>query len=112
MDGRRMTTQEKQLFVSSKQQVLVTGLVSSGGASPSKDFMDTTSRIKLLSKAILRGELKYPDAGMTPLDYHVRGTALASAVRRGAGDAELKSLGGFTSTQLTVARRQQRKEER
>ena len=74
--------------------------------------METTERIKLLSKAILRGELQYPDAEMTPLDYHVRGKALASAVKRNAGDAELRALGGFTDSQLTVARRQQRKEGR
>jgi len=74
--------------------------------------MTTTERIKLLSRSVLRGELKYPDAGMTPLDYHVRGTALASAVRRGAGDAELKALGGFTTSQMQVARRQSRKEAR
>ena len=74
--------------------------------------METSARIKLLSRSVLRGELQYPDTGMTPLDYHVRGVALASAVQRNAGDAELKELGGFTSTQLTVARRQQRKEAR
>ena len=74
--------------------------------------METSKRIKLLSSAVLRGELVYPDPEMTPLDYHVRGMALASAVQRGAGDAEIRELGGFTSTQLTVARRQQRKEAR
>ncbi len=101
MDGRRMTTQEKQLSCPRNQSPCPSDWSPVGKASTSKEFMDTSSRIKLLSSAILRGELKYPDAGMTPLDYHVRGTALANAVQRNAGDTELRKLGGFTSSRLS-----------